>query len=627
MKKQSNMADPNQFAKDVAVEVVKTFAIELFKFLGRKTKDFHYKNAIEVGNAYIPYLEKIYSDYTSIKTFLNPKTPVPVEKVFVNTGLKHKETIITTEKVGSLLRLGRKAIITGTGGIGKTTLLRHYLLNIFEETDNIPIFVELRKITLEGNIDAQIYRIMTERGFQLEEEYFRYSLELGKYVFLLDGYDEIEADLRSQIGDNIRRFSNRFSNNFFIITSRPQYEQFLAWEDFIEYDALRMTEEQAVELIEKSQYDNTEVKTRFLGELKKNLYKKYKSFASIPLLLIIMLLTYEDNAHLPDNLSEFYDTALRTLYCKHDASKSGQVKRTKYQMSYNDFVRVFSRFCFITFWKSEYEFSETRLSELIKQSLTKEGVCTINEDAYSEFLVGSVCMLIKEGLSYHFAHRSFQDYYAATFVSKLNDAQLAQIGEEYTQRNRFDLVLGEFFASLFFLIPDRFIEFVIVPQIELIKKEISKYPSREIGIMLLSGSSVEITGSYNDIEVIGWSGEILYRKWNVLLRFIYFDMCLAGEGRQRSSYMIGDERSGIKQLVDTFEPDPLFSKRLSDRNSGKFRVSIVDIPQLPIKKQQILANVLYRHHLYYEFAIKYIEEWQAKKKERQDASDDFFEKL
>ena len=87
---------------------------------------------------------------------------------------------------------------------------------------------------------------------------------------------------------------------------------------------------------------NQNLKNKFAKELKDTLYDNHESFASIPLLLTIMLMTYEDGASIPNNLTDFYNLAFYTLYQKHDASKSGYKRELKSNLSLEQFKEALS---------------------------------------------------------------------------------------------------------------------------------------------------------------------------------------------------------------------------------------------------------------------------------------------
>ena len=474
--------DPNKVAVDVATNLITKCSDDLYSFLKNKVTGFRYKSSVSIGNAFIPYLESIYRTQSITKTFLNTKTPVPVEDIFVNTSLRHDKDVLSTKSIIELMSFGHNIVISGTGGIGKTTLLRHYMLNVFYETDLIPVFVELRKIDLNSDVSEQIYHHMTILGFKLEEQYFKYSLERGKYIFLLDGYDEIDKDFRTKLGDELIELSNLYPDNYYIITSRPNRDQFLRWNTFIEFETLKLNKKESLELIRKCHYDNQDVKMNFYNALETQFYDKYKSFASIPLLLIIMLLTYEGNAKLPDDISEFYEEALHTLFSRHDAGKEF-CRKINCRLGFRSFESVFSYFCFYTYWESTLSFTHSRLHDIFERALFKLKLEGVDVDAYISDLVESVCMLSLEGIEYHFVHRSFQEYYAALYISKLPDRDLRRLVNNYISTHSVEILEDRLLIYLYTLIPERFTESIFLPKIKSIKTTVEKYSSINIGLL------------------------------------------------------------------------------------------------------------------------------------------------
>ena len=95
-------------------------------------------------------------------------------------------------------------------------------------------------------------------------------------------------------------FCEKYAQNQVFVSSRPSTE-FIGWSDFSEVESLPLTKEQALSLVNKIDFDET-AKLIFSEELDKKLYEKYKSFASNPLLLTIMLLTFQKHASIPERL-------------------------------------------------------------------------------------------------------------------------------------------------------------------------------------------------------------------------------------------------------------------------------------------------------------------------------------
>ena len=102
------------------------------------------------------------------------------------------------EQCKKYIRYWEKIIVTGTGGIGKSILMKHLFLSTLTDTEYIPILLELRKFNgmeiKDISLYQAIYQSLSDNGFKLADEYYKYSLEQGGYVILLDGFDEVNRD-------------------------------------------------------------------------------------------------------------------------------------------------------------------------------------------------------------------------------------------------------------------------------------------------------------------------------------------------------------------------------------------------------------------------------------------------
>lgn len=337
-----------------------------------------------------------------------------------------------------------------------------------EVTNFIPVFIELRSLnTLENkelNISNLIFKTLVSNGFRLERKYFDDSLEQGAYIIFLDGFDEIHHDKKSSITEEIKVFCEMYASNQVFVSSRPSTE-FIGWSDFSEFESLPLTKEQALSLINKIDFDET-AKSIFSEELEKKLYEKYKSFASNPLLLTIMLLTFQKHASIPERLNDFYEEAFVTLFNVHDATKDSFVRDIRSGLSCEDFKLVFSYICFKSYFKGEYEFSETRLHELINSAKEKfKDKFSFNVDDFQEDLVHSVCMLVKEGLEYRFSHRSFQEYFSAWYTCKLPDTTQEKLLDRWLRESS-TIQTDSYFYMLFDLQSEKVNSIILKPVME-----------------------------------------------------------------------------------------------------------------------------------------------------------------
>ena len=135
--------------------------------------------------------------------------------------------------------------------------------------------------------------------------------------------------------------------------------------------------------------------------------------------VLVMLLTFQKHASIPERLNDFYDEAFVTLFNVHDATKDSYVRDIRSGLGCEDFKLVFSYICFKSYFNGEFQFSESRIRFYIQQAKEKFDRFNFTVENFQEDLTQSVCMLVKEGGTYRFSHRSFQEYFAAWYTCKL----------------------------------------------------------------------------------------------------------------------------------------------------------------------------------------------------------------
>ena len=437
--------------------------------------DLSEKERIQWGESFEKYLKKTNENFSKTKTLLYRDTPVDIYDFYECISLmKSRGTCINTQEIRNILNEGNKLLITGLGGVGKTILMKHLFLNTIKTTEFIPVLIELRrlndKINADFNLEEYIINLLKEYSLNLSEKYYNYTFDEGYYIFLFDGYDEVEDKSKSILKEEILNFSFKYNKNYFIISSRPSSE-FISWENFVELKSLHLNKEQAVNMIKKLKYDD-KVKNNFCKALENGLFEQYCTFASIPLLLLIMLLTYETSATIPNKLNEFYEQAFSVLFNKHDATKGLYIREIRTKLGYEDFKKAFSYFCFRTYFKSKYSFTYAEMSYFINEINEKK--LEIPEFKSKDFLsdlMYAVCMVLEDGLEYKFIHRSFQEYFAAIYIRNLSDEKQKRFFKEYLDRN---ITHNEssFFQILYELQKERFILNILAPFIEEIEKKI-----------------------------------------------------------------------------------------------------------------------------------------------------------
>lgn len=471
-----------EMATNIVTHAMKSGINVLVSKLKEFIKDMDEKTEINFGDAYEKYLINAEKRIRLVKTLIYNKEPHDIYTIYENINVNYEGNEISTENVNNILSIGHKIIITGIAGMGKTTMLKHLFVNTIQKTSYIPVFVELRVVNSEDvkdiNILELIYKGLVNYGFKVDYKYFEYSMSIGKYIIFYDGLDEVKSEKSFILGKRIKEISIMYSDNYYILSSRPS-DQFIGWNDFNELETMILTKPQAINLIDHLEYDQI-VKQKFMEALENGLFEKYSSFASNPLLLNIMLMTFDEGATIPDKLNDFYEQAFSTLFNVHDGSKDCFKRNISTGLGCEDFKFIFAYFCFKTYFNNVYEFTDNSVRKYISDAKKVSQVNNWRVDDYLDDLVKAVCMLVKDGLNYTFAHRSFQEYFAAWYTTKLEDSIQVRLLNGWLNEKK-GYADDPYFLMLYNLQSEKFNKIFLCPGI----KEIKKYYEKGFGIDFL----------------------------------------------------------------------------------------------------------------------------------------------
>ncbi|MDP3149181.1 MAG: NACHT domain-containing protein [Ignavibacteria bacterium] len=486
----NELFDYNKIGAELIQNYVNSFAKGVFDGGESVLKSLQTKLKI----SYSKYLKAAIKKYTKTKTILYRDKPVPLYDFYEHVKVRCDKEVIDTSNIDNLLKVNDYIIITGTAGSGKSTLLKHLYLNALTKKKLIPIFIELRtlnnsKTTLVEHIYDTIYNL----GFTLEIEYLIKSLTSGGLLIFLDGYDEVKNELKFSVTQEILNATTKYPNNNFIVSSRPD-DEFISWTNFTQFRALPLDKEQACRLIAKLSYDQV-VKDLFLTSLKQGLYEKHKDFLSIPLLLTIMLMTYGENADIPNKMHIFYSQVFDTLFNKHDATKAVYKRKMYTNLAIDDFKTVLSAFSILTHSVHTTVFTSDEAISYLSKS--KKLTCIVfKEEAYLKDLLKSVCILLQEGLSYTFTHKTFQEFFSALYILKTEP----QIQVKFLEALDWDIDKDKILQMLFEMNPELIERKLVIPKLELILKnyEITSTINNQQRLIFLANMFDKLTISKNN---------------------------------------------------------------------------------------------------------------------------------
>jgi hypothetical protein len=418
------------------------------------------KIQLHLSKSYKDYLSCITQRYSKTKSFFIRDAPSHLYNFYVPLTVSNGKTKIKEASIGKLSSVNPFVVITAQAGSGKSILMRHLLLDAVIKKEKVPIFLDLRDFNhTQRSLIEFIQNTLHQNQFELDNSYIEKAMKAGHFLFLFDGFDEIVHALRKDVTQQIHELVKLYDKNIAIVSSRPD-DEFSGWPSFSVFRIDPLSLEQASKLIERLPYD-PDIKAKFIKDLRKNLFEKHTSFLSNPLLLSIMLLTYGQNADIPNKLSLFYSQAYEALFQRHDALKVTFQRDRLCKLDIQEFERVFSAFSIQTYDKSIFQFTRSEALQYVEKC-KKIVNLEFNTNDFLTDALQAVSLLLEDGLLIVFAHRSFQEYFVARFISDTKPEVQEKLIDKYSKNTRTDNVL-----SLLYEIKPELVERVyIIPGIE-----------------------------------------------------------------------------------------------------------------------------------------------------------------
>ena len=330
-----------------------------------------FESGVPDAEAISLYLEKLRAKYDKVYMLINKFEAVPFYSIFVcndferqlpaqnaTKDLPQKELIHDATAV-DLSEISKYLIVTGTGGIGKSMMMRHLLFDAiarYDETGTFPIFILLKDFEDNGGTMLDyISDIVTNFGTGITRNKLISMLEAGKCLLIFDGLDEISKAVSDRFTKLLEAFVDRFTDNQYIVSTRPN-KRIAPYLRFVPLFIQPFTKDQALALIDKISFrqDNQRIKDGFRQELDQRLFGTHREFAENPLLLTIMLMTYEKYEDIPSKMHVFYKKAYEALVQEHDLNK-GYNRPLATELSADDFADYLSEFCALSYCDENFK--------------------------------------------------------------------------------------------------------------------------------------------------------------------------------------------------------------------------------------------------------------------------------
>lgn len=340
---------------------------------------------------------------------------------FQQPKLSYDNKIYVIENIEEI-KLSENIIFVGTVGQGKSILMKYLAVRDLLDNNRIPVFIELKNIGKNRNVKSLIKDYLGSWiGFD------DYNLDLilksGKISLFLDAFDEIDLDLTQEALHDIELLNKNYSSLKLTVSSRPH--TIITKSYLFNNVYLKPYEKEEQEgLIRK--LVNDEENVRILVDSIDKSSHEVKEVLTTPLMVVLFINQYNVGFSVPQHVTDFYKNIFDVVTFTHDRSK-GIEKRTSFStLNQDQLEKIFERFCFETFLKNKTIFNRQEFSDLLKVSLEKNNIKDFNDlyNLISDY-TGFACLILQDGNSYTFIHKSIQEFYVAKFIENLPE-QLAK---------------------------------------------------------------------------------------------------------------------------------------------------------------------------------------------------------
>ncbi|PPT55947.1 hypothetical protein XarbCFBP8138_09550 [Xanthomonas arboricola] len=467
----------------------------------------------------------------------------------------------------SLFQKSRCVAITDDAGMGKSTLAKYIVRRAIYENKGIPLLIELRRVRASHTIMQCLQEELTgsTEGDQ-EHEGLTELFSRGNFIFVLDGFDEVEESLRPGLIVEINQISARFPFCYFILTSRPEYSISL-FPEFLQVGIKKLTRKQAHSLIRR--YDAGRGLDKLL--IPRIDEANVGDFLGNPLLITLLYRAFDHRNSVPPKRTIFFRQVYDALFQDHDLAKGDAYSRVKEcGLDSEDFHKLLRALGFETLKSGRVSYSANELSGFISQSIVradmKVGVKNVLQD-----ILKAVPIFQRDGLEIKWAHKSFQEYFASQYIlldmATLRDDLIKKMFassevERYRELFRF---FGEFDVGLLR-------NLCILPLLETIKDSHGSEVSFELA-SIFCAADIYYVSQISRKDQIKTAREILLERFGIDIDERKTAMA---RGKKGNYYIIGvlkevGPRFLLLTVIDR-ESFPAYVYRISERlgNIGKW---------------------------------------------------------
>lgn len=321
----------------------------------------------------------------------------------------------------------QRLFILGKPGAGKTTFLKQVALQAarqeFANEHRIPIFVTLKRLADSGQSvldfitsDFVACQLPVARGVVVG------WLRSGRALVLFDGLDEVPQsnERQASLVEALHAFVRDHPKNHYLITCRIAAADY-TFEGFTCVEMADFTPAQVATFVGKWFREDAATRNLFRAELRKPEHRPLQELATVPLLLTLLCLAFEETLNFPQRRVELYEEALDALLKKWDNSRRIRRDEAYHKLSLGRKRELFAEIAWQSFEQGRYFIPQSDLAAHLVEYLhlipPVEQRAELDGEVILQAIEAQHGVLIERARRiYAFAHLTFQEYYVARYI-------------------------------------------------------------------------------------------------------------------------------------------------------------------------------------------------------------------